>query len=564
MKTGHLLAAALLASAATTGHAAQYVITTHQAEDATPTRLQQWFPALTLKRRMADRRRWVINLPDDRRSQWIEALQASGLIRTIEEDIHVTAKYVPADPMVGQQWGLFSEIAGINAFPAWDIADGSGAVIAVADTGYVPHPDLDANRLPGYDMISSSSAARDGDGRDGNAIDEGDYTTFWNCGFSSNSSWHGAHVAGIANAVTDNGTGIAGVAPGARFVPVRVLGSCGGSLSDIADGVMWSAGLSVDGAPVNANPADVINLSLGGAGTCPSFMQDAIDAATDAGSVVVVAAGNENVNASGSVPANCNNVITVASVGVDGARASYSNFGDVVDIAAPGGGNGEAIISTIDSGTRGREGAAYAGYQGTSMAAPQVAGVVALIRSADPLITPAEITSLLVNTARPFSASCEGCGAGVVDAYAALSTLTGTTPDTPEEPGEPEEPQEPEVISVTYGGATNVRLNDASRYFWFFTRQGVTSIPLVVAAEGSNGALSVQIDHASHNELSVVLTSPDGRQTAMTRTSVSGQTGTYSAAASGEPGTYLLTVTDRNVGNAGTLRHFSLTQDEVQ
>lgn len=563
MKTTYLLAGAVLAATLSTqASAGQYVITTNEARDDNGSRLQQWLPQLKIKRRMADRRRWVINLPDNEESRLLDSLQRLGLIKSIERDIHVTTQVVPNDTYIADQWGLFSDASGIDALNAWDIANGTGAVIAVADTGYVPHPDLDANRLQGYDMITSSSAARDGNGRDSDGIDEGDYTTFWTCGYTSNSSWHGSHVAGIANAVTDNGQGISGVAPGAKFVPVRVLGSCGGSLSDIADGVMWSAGLPVGNAPINENPADVINLSLGGAGNCTSFMQDAIDAANAAGAVVVVAAGNENTNASGSTPANCNNVITVASVGVDGARASYSNYGDIVDVAAPGGGNGAGILSTIDTGTRGREGAGYAEYQGTSMATPQVAGVIALMRSADPSLTPDEISDILIDTARPFPGDCTGCGAGIVDAYAALSLITGTEPVDPDP--EPTDPVEPIYESITYGGSLNISLNDASRYFWFFTREGVSQVPLVVTQEGSDTQVSVTINHNNHSELSVTLTAPDGSQSAMSRNSVTGTTGQYSAAPNSAAGSYILTVVDRSVGNRGNLSYFSITQEEAQ
>ena len=563
MKKLPYLAAAILAATTVSSHAAQYVVTTRSADNDAGEKFRQWLPQLSVKRRMADQRRWVINLPDADKSRLVSTLLRLNLIEAIEEDIHVTAQMVPNDGYLAQQWGLFSDVAGINALNAWDISTGAGAVIAVADTGYVPHPDLDANRLSGYDMISSSSAARDGNGRDSNAIDEGDYTTFWQCGYTSNSSWHGAHVAGIANAVTDNGSGIAGVAPDARHVPVRVLGSCGGSLSDIADGVIWAAGLPVSGLPLNNNPADVINLSLGGGGGCPGFMQDAINSATAAGSVVVVAAGNENVDASGSVPANCNNVITVASVGVDGARASYSNYGNVVDVAAPGGGNGDGILSTIDSGSQGRQGAAYAKYQGTSMAAPQVAGVVALLRSANPDLSPSEIEDVLKRTARPFAGSCNGCGTGLVDAHAALLEVTGGTTPTPE----PEVPSEPEPQpvweSVSYGGNVNISLNDAYRYWWIFSRPGTTQIPMIVGNDGRNGSVSVTINHNNHNELSVVLVGPDGRQTAMTRTGVSGTAGQYSAAANGVAGTYVLYVTDNVVGNRGSLNLFSLIQEEL-
>ena len=562
-----VLAAAALAASIGSAHAGQYVVTTRIAHDDAGERFQKWFPKLAVKRRMADRRRWVINLPDDN-TRLIEALKRYNLIEAVEPDIHVTTQMVPNDPLFSQQWGLFSDAAGINAQDAWDITLGEGAVIAVADTGYVPHPDLNANLLPGYDMISSSSAARDGNGRDNNAIDEGDYTTFWTCGSSSNSSWHGAHVAGIANATGDDGVGIIGVAPNAKHVPVRVLGACGGSLSDIADGVLWAAGLSVSGLPTNPNPADVINMSLGGAGaSCPGFMQDAIDAATAAGSVVVVAAGNSNVNASGSVPANCNNVITVASLGVDGSRASYSNYGNIVDVAAPGGGNGDGIISTIDSGSQGREGAAYAKYQGTSMAAPQVAGVVALLRSANPDLTPTEIENVLKSTARPFVGECNGCGTGLVDAHAALLAVTDVEPTEPTEPTDPVDPEpepEPVVESVTHGGSANITLNDASRYWFFFTREGVSRIALNVSNSGDNAQSTVVINHNNHNELSVTLTAPDGSQVAMSRTGVSGTAGQYVAATNGQSGQYTLTVVDRSPGNRGSLNYFAVTQDEVQ
>jgi len=551
--------AALVALGASTSQAGQYVVTTRVAQDDAGERFQKWFPEMAVKRRMADRRRWVINLPDNN-TRLIEALKRYNLIEAIEPDIHVTASLVPNDPYFSQQWGLFSAAAGINAQDAWDITQGSGAVIAVADTGYVPHPDLNNNLLPGYDMISSSSSARDGDGRDGNAIDEGDYTTFWTCGYSSNSSWHGSHVAGIANATADDGIGITGVAPQAKHVPVRVLGTCGGSLSDIADGVLWSAGLPVAGLPTNNNPADVINMSLGGAGSCPGFMQDAINAATEAGSVVVVAAGNENTDASGSVPANCDNVITVASVGVDGSRASYSNYGNVVDIAAPGGGNGDGILSTIDSGSQGRAGAAYAKYQGTSMAAPQVAGVVALMRSANAALSPQDIETVLKSTARPFAGSCDGCGTGLVDAHAALLAVTGGEPTDPTDPTDPE----PVIETVTYGGSTNITLNDASRYWWFFTREGVSRVSLNVGNNGDNSQANVVINHNNHNELSVTLTAPDGSQTAMSRTGVSGTAGQYAATTGGISGTYTLTIVDRSPGNRGSLNYFTVTQDEEQ
>lgn len=567
------LAVAALAAGIGSAHADQYVVTTKVANDNAGELLQKLLPNLAVKHRMADRRRWVVDLPNDN-TRLLQVLKRLNIVEAVERDIHVTAQMVPNDPFYSQQWGLYSDAAGINVQDAWDITLGEDAVIAIADTGYVPHPDLNANLIPGYDMISDAGAARDGNGRDNNAIDEGDYTTLFSCGSSSNSSWHGSHVAGIANATGDDNVGIIGVAPNAKHLPMRVLGACGGSLSDIADGVLWSAGLPVPGLPINRNPADVINMSLGGAGaSCPGFMQDAINAATAAGSVIVVAAGNSSVNASGSVPANCNNVITVASLGVDGSRASYSNFGSVVDVAAPGGGNGDGILSTIDRGNQGREGAAYAKYQGTSMAAPHVAGVVALLRSANSDLTPAEIEDVLKSTARPFVGTCNGCGTGLIDAHAALLAVTdGETTDPvepePEPQPEPEpEPQpepEPETETVTYGGSANIALNDARRSWFFFTREGVTRVAINVGNNGENARSSVVINHNNHNELSVALTAPDGSQVAMRRTASSGTAARYDVATNGQSGRYTLTVVDRSPGNRGSLNYFAVIQEEVK
>ena len=141
------------------------------------------------------------------------------------------------------------------------------------------------------------------------------------------------------------------------------------------------------------------------------------------GTTVVVAAGNSSVNASGFRPASCRNVISVAAVGDNGGRAAYSNFGAVVDVAAPGGGGAGAInvLSTTDAGTQRPTGQdRYERYAGTSMAAPHVAGVAALMYGVNPNITPAQVENILVDTARAFPATCSQCGSGIIDAAAAV------------------------------------------------------------------------------------------------------------------------------------------------
>ncbi|NQD95047.1 S8 family serine peptidase, partial [Pseudomonas sp. CrR25] len=263
----------------------------------------------------------------------------------------------------------------------------------------------------------------DGNGRDADPSDPGDWTT-GQCDQPSDSSWHGTHVAGTIAAVTHNGLGVAGVAYGAKIMPVRVLGTCGGYTSDIADGIVWASGGSVSGVPTTSTPAQVINMSLGGSGSCSITTQNAINGAVSRGTTVVVAAGNSNANAANFNPANCNNVITVAATTRSGSRSSFSNYGSVVDVAAPGSG----ILSTLNSGSTGPGSPSYAAYNGTSMAAPHVAGVVALMQAAEPK-TPAQVESNLKGSTRPLPGSCSGgCGTGIIDARAAIDAQLGAPP----------------------------------------------------------------------------------------------------------------------------------------
>jgi serine protease len=349
-----------------------------------------------------------------------------------EPDRIMTAQMTPNDPLYTNQWDYFDATAGLRLPAAWDKATGAGINVAVIDTGYRPHADLSGQILPGYDFIANTTMAADGNGRDSDASDPGDHTPAGACGSGvpaqdEPSSWHGTHVAGTIAAKTNNGVGVAGVAFGAKVVPARVLGRCGGYTSDIADAIIWASGGSVSGVPANANKARVLNLSLGGSGACDATTQNAINSARSRGAVVVAAAGNSNVNASNASPANCQGVIAVAAVGKSGGKASYSNYGTVVDVAAPGGDGGAGILSTLNAGTSTPASDNYAYYMGTSMATPHVAGVAALMLSANPNLTPDEVEARLKSSARAFPAACSGCGTGIVDAAAAVNAAKGTS-----------------------------------------------------------------------------------------------------------------------------------------
>jgi serine protease len=352
-------------------------------------------------------------------------------VKSAEVDRRLKALLTPNDTRYNEQWHYFEATGGLNAPTAWDVTNGTGVKVAVIDTGYRPHADLAANIVGGYDFISDTFTANDGGGRDSDASDPGDWFTSGQCGdpSSSNSSWHGTHVSGTIAAVTNNASGVAGVAYGAKVVPVRVLGRCGGSISDIADAIIWASGGTVTGVPANANPAKVISMSLGGGGACGTTMQSAINSARSRGTVVVVAAGNENQNASNSTPANCSGVIAVAATNRNGSKAFYSNFGTIVDVAAPGGdtsgGAANGILSTLNAGTTTPGADSYAFYQGTSMATPHVSAVVALMLAVNASLTPDDVETRLKGSTRAFPGTCSGCGTGIVHARAAVDAATG-------------------------------------------------------------------------------------------------------------------------------------------
>ena len=373
-----------------------------------------------------------------------DRLSALPEVEYAEPDAIMVPMLTPNDPQYGNQWHYFAPGPGhygINAPAAWDITTGSASiVVAVIDTGITNHVDLSGRTVPGYDFIADAWTANDGGGRDNNPSDPGDWIDGGCLLFRfgcANSSWHGTHTAGTIGAASNNSVGVAGVNWISKILPVRVLGRCGGYTSDIADGMRWAAGLSVSGVPANAYPAKVLNLSLGGYGECDATYQDAINAITAAGATIVVSAGNSNADAVDYRPGNCDGVITVAATDRDGGRASYSNYGAVVEISAPGGDQAypndpNGVLSTLNNGTQGPGAAAYVYYRGTSMAAPHVAGIASLLYSRKPSLTPAAVLALLQNnvTSFPGGSSCNSsiCGSGIVNAGAAVSAVANPVP----------------------------------------------------------------------------------------------------------------------------------------
>ncbi len=373
-------------------------------------------------------------------------LSLQSNIEYAEPDYIMRPLIVPNDTdYATYHWHYQNTPGGANLEGAWDSTTGAVTdVIAVIDTGILPHIELVGKTLPGYDFISDAVIANDGDDdntstagdRDDNASDSGDWChsgdACYNGSYNTDSSWHGTHVAGTIAAESNNNQGVTGINWQGKILPVRVLGKGGGYSTDIIDGMYWAAGIHVNGVPDNPNPAKVLNLSLGGSGGCLTTYSNAIAAINATGAIIAIAAGNSNEDAADHNPGNCPGVITVAASGRSGSRAGYSNYGTLIDITAPGGDspNDTAIRSTLDGGaTIPANDNAYAQYQGTSMATPHIAGIASLITSAGVLPTAdyAKVDYILKETARPFPTGTGNdcitynCGAGIVDATAAIA-----------------------------------------------------------------------------------------------------------------------------------------------
>ena len=397
----------------------------------------------------------LMRLPAAQQGQALEAtmrrLRLHPDVLAVEPDVRLMPMAVPNDPVYTQQWHLQAPslfTGAINAAAAWNLTTGTTAItVAVLDTGIRPHPDLVGRYWPGYDFVSEVDFANDGNGRDPDPTDPGDWVSgadqsnavFAGCS-RVNSSWHGTFIAGLIAAATNNGSNGAGVDWNAKILPVRVSGKCGALLSDILDAMRWAAGLSVAGVPANPNPARIINLSFGGDSPCTASYQDVINEVTAAGVLVVVAAGNESGLA--RRPADCANVLAVGAVVQQGTKASYSNVGPTIGLVAPGGVTtstvtSTGVISTANSGTTVPVSDSMTAKQGTSFSAPLAAGVASLMLAYNPALSPAQLIARMKAGVRPhafnvflpscstsFAGSCNCntsvCGAGLLDAAAAV------------------------------------------------------------------------------------------------------------------------------------------------
>ena len=374
-----------------------------------------------------------------------KAAMARGGARLAVPDRRLKPAVIPNDTFASNQWYLADNEVSVSAHAAWNITTGSSTVVvAVVDTGILQHPDLAGRVLPGYDFIGDLDTANDGDGRDPDASDPGDWVSqadidsgkYPGCG-KENSSWHGTAVAGIVGANGDNAYAVAGMDWAARILPVRALGKCGGYFSDIFDGIAWAAGFAVPGVPTNPTPAQVVNLSLGGTDSVPcSAEDDALLAQLLSPSglrAIVAAAGNEAGDANLNFPSSCPSTIAVTATSDTGDRTTYSNYGTSVDIAAPGGDRGglAGLIYVLSNfGKTTPDDHAIAAGGGTSFAAPMVAGVASLMLAVAPGLSPQELRSILQSTKKPFppSSKCtfNSCGRGIVNAEASVAAAQAT------------------------------------------------------------------------------------------------------------------------------------------
>ncbi|NVK31958.1 MAG: S8 family serine peptidase [Gammaproteobacteria bacterium] len=366
------------------------------------------------------------------------------------------------DPYLTQQWTLGPSIGvvpGTGLSAAWQHTDNRReTVVAVLDSGVIEHADLADRLLLGYDFVSDPIVAADSDGRDADPTDPGNWVTddmLINGNYPldcarKHSDWHGTKVASIIGATQDNDIGIAGGTANAWILPVRVTGRCGGSEQDLIDAILWSAGLEIENIPTNTTPADIINISLGRSGNCSASLQAAIDSVTLLGSMVVAAAGNASettkdraLQSNPMTPAICKNVITVGALDSNAMLAGYSFYGDSIDFVAPGGEPLFGIPVLSDGGeTIAKRDDKIAKDYGTSYAAPHLSAALALLLGSNEQISPEQALNALTETtvhSTDFLCQLEQCGAGLIDADAAIRSLnapetnaaTQETPYTP-------------------------------------------------------------------------------------------------------------------------------------
>lgn len=461
-------------------------------------------------------------------------------------------------------------VSSINAPAAWDITTGnSSVVVAVIDTGVrFDHPDLSGQFVAssafstgkvGYDMIGYSNASAVGAANDGNRNDDdpsdpGDWvsqaditagTLGTGCDSTdiTNSSWHGTRTAGLIGAASNNALGIAGVGWGIKLLPIRVLGKCGGYDSDIMAGMKWAAGIAVAGLPTNPSPAKVLNMSLGGTASCTgstgTLYRDTISQVTAAGATIVAAAGNSEGQAVG-IPGNCPGVIAVAALRHVGSKVGFSSIGPEVTIAAPGGNcvntSGACLfpmLSTTNSGTTSpvANDGSYTNNSasvGTSFSAPIVAGTVALMLSARPSLSSAEVTALLKSTARPFVTkggtagipqctapstvaqdecycTTSTCGAGMLDAGAAVAAAQAANAVTVQISSAPASPTATQAVTLTGSSAGLATGRTIASSTWSIVNGG----GIVAAFDSGASSMTAVLTPSAAGSFTVKLTLTD-------------------------------------------------------
>jgi serine protease len=486
----------------------------------------------------------------------LERLRSDPDVAYASPDFRRQAHALTNDPLLSGQWYLLSEQPSATRMEAaWDITTGrADLVVAVLDTGVrFDHPDLGiaaaaGKLLPGYDFVSRVIVANDGDGRDADPSDPGDWVDATDrtqpdldeCDITS-SSWHGTRVAGLIGALTNNAEGVAGAAFNTRVLPVRVLGKCGGFDSDIIAAMRWAAGLNVTGVPANPAPANVINLSLGGDGACTAAYQAAVDEITARGVLVVASAGNDGGPV--STPANCAGVLGVAGIRHVGTKVGFSNLGPELSISAPGGncvttGPGQPCLFPIVVATNtGATVPAASTYTdqirynvGTSFSAPQAAATVVLMRSVNSHLSPAQLVTLIRQSATSFPVSADAtipachvpvgtsdlqtaecncttqtCGAGMLNSGAAVAAA-----------------QRPFAVlqtsgavaigsTITLDGGSSIASNGRTLSSYLWTVENVSgATPIIVAPSQANTTL--QIPGSSEFTLRLTVNDDQGGQ----------------------------------------------------